>query len=119
MVNKLEVDNPKCFEDPDKTFADLYVKSGLYLTEIVKKLYIGLKDKIPDPNERIKHIFEKQIYGFAPTEIIYRIAKSYIFAFNDKNHEIDENNIVLLDTTKYLDNESKLEKKCNELFEGD
>lgn len=119
MVEKLEVDNPKCFEDPDKTFADLYVKSGLYLTEIVKKLYIGLKDKIPDPNERIKHIFEKQIYGFAPTEIIYRIAKSYIFAFNDKNHEIDENNIVLLDTTKYLDNESKLEKKCNELFEGD
>ncbi|CAI2555630.1 hypothetical protein LAKU_13c00310 [Apilactobacillus kunkeei EFB6] len=119
MINKLEREDPNCFSDPNKTFADLYVKSGLYLTGIVKKLYKGLEDEIPNENDRIKHIFEKQIYGFAPTEIIYRIAKSYIFAFNNENYQIKENNIVLLDTTRYLGNETELDKKCNELFGRD
>ena len=35
----LEAENPGCFDDPDKTFIDLYMKSGLYITEIVKRLY--------------------------------------------------------------------------------
>lgn len=39
MVDRLEENNPGCFDDPDKTFADLYMKSGLYITEIVKRLY--------------------------------------------------------------------------------
>ena len=39
MVDQLEENNPGCFDDPDKTFADLYMKSGLYITEIVKRLY--------------------------------------------------------------------------------
>ncbi len=32
MVDKLEEQNPGCFDDPTKTFADLYMKSGLYIT---------------------------------------------------------------------------------------
>ncbi|MCH5993094.1 site-specific DNA-methyltransferase, partial [Salmonella enterica] len=63
MVDKLEEENPNCFTDPNKTFADLYIKSGLYLTEIVTRLYFGLESVIPDENERLKHILEKQIYG--------------------------------------------------------
>ena len=39
MVDLLEEENPGCFDDPDKTFADLYMKSGQYITEIVKCLY--------------------------------------------------------------------------------
>ena len=39
MVNQLEKENPHCFDDPDKTFADLYMKSGMYITEIVTRLY--------------------------------------------------------------------------------
>ena len=30
MVDRLEKENPGCFDDPDKTFADLYMKSGMY-----------------------------------------------------------------------------------------
>ena len=50
MVDQLEENNPGCFDDPDKTFADLYMKSGLYITEIVKRLYRseGLKTAFPD-----------------------------------------------------------------------
>ncbi len=79
MLDMLEEENPGIFENPDLTFADLYVKSGLYLTEIAKRLYRGLENKIPDRTERIKHIFEHQLYGFAPTGIIYNIAHKYIY----------------------------------------
>ncbi len=39
MVDDLEKENPNVFDDPNATFADLYMKSGLYITEIVKRLY--------------------------------------------------------------------------------
>lgn len=79
MLDLLEKENPGIYENPDITFADLYVKSGLYLTELAKRLNRGLEDKIPDRTERLKHIFEHQLYGFAPTEIIYNIARKYIY----------------------------------------
>ena len=79
MLDLLEDENPGIYENPDITFADLYVKSGLYLTELAKRLNRGLESKIPDHIERMKHIFEHQLYGFAPTEIIYNIAKKYIY----------------------------------------
>lgn len=58
------------------------MKSGLYITEIIKRLYQSeqMKKQFPDPKERLRHIFEKQVYGLAPTEIIYHIALSYILA---------------------------------------
>ena len=79
MLDLFEDENPGIYENPDITFADLYVKSGLYLTELAKRLNRGLESKIPDRIERMKHIFEHQLYGFAPTEIIYNIARKYIY----------------------------------------
>lgn len=79
MIDKLEEENPDLFSDKDKKFADLYVKSGLFLAEIVKRLFFRLKDTIPDDDKRLKHILENQIYGFAPSEIIYNIAKNFVF----------------------------------------
>jgi type I restriction-modification system DNA methylase subunit len=96
MIDKLEEENPDIFSDKNKTFADLYVKSGLYLTEIVKRLYAGLESIIPDKDERLKHILENQIYGFAPSEIIYNIAKNFIYGgFAD----IDSSHLVCRDLT--------------------
>lgn len=54
MIDKLEEENPELFTDKDRTFADLYVKSGLYLTEIVKRLFAGLESEIPDKDARLK-----------------------------------------------------------------
>lgn len=84
MVDDLEANNPGIFDDPDKTFADLYMKSGLYIAEIVKRLFRSekMKQLFPDDHERIKHIMEHQVYGFAPTRIIYLIATNYIFGFD-------------------------------------
>ncbi len=84
MVDALETENPGCFDDPDATFADLYMKSGLYITEIVKRLFRSEKMKAlyPDDGARIRHILRHQVYGMAPTRIIYLIATNYILGFD-------------------------------------
>ncbi|WP_294891733.1 DEAD/DEAH box helicase [uncultured Lactobacillus sp.] len=116
MIDKLQAENPEDFTDPNKTFVDLYMKSGLFIAEIVKRLYVGLKDKIPDDEKRLKHILEHQVYGFAPSEIIYNIARNFIFGFNEKAKNIDDSHIVLLDTTPYARGEGDFKAKCDELF---
>ncbi len=85
MVDQLEENNPGCFDDPTNTFADLYMKSGLYITEIVKRLYRSdeIKKVYPDNEERIRHILRNQVYGMAPTRIIYLIATNYILGFDE------------------------------------
>ena len=101
MVDKLEEENPGCFDDPNKTFADLYMKSGLYITEIVKRLYRseGLKAAFPDDNDRIRHILSKQVYGMAPTRIIYLIATNYILGFDEKLKK-EQHNFVEADAAE-------------------
>ena len=101
MVDKLEEENPGCFDDPNKTFADLYMKSGLYITEIVKRLYRseGLKAAFPDDNDRIRHILRKQVFGMAPTRIIYLIATNYILGFDEELKE-EQHNFVEADAAE-------------------
>ena len=116
MVDLLEKENPGCFDDPDKTFADLYMKSGLYLTEIVKRLYRSekLKTLHPDPGERLNHIFANQVYGLAPTEIIYQITLAFILGFKD-DVAIEKHNIKLCDALKYA-KKGTLEGELRKLF---
>src|SRR5699024_5656281 len=104
-------------DDPDKTFIDLYMKSGLYITEIVKRLYNSerMKEIYPDKVDRLNHIFAKQVYGLAPTEIIYRIATSYILGFSE-DIKIEKHNLKKLDSLKYA-KEGNLEEKIDEIFE--
>ncbi len=102
MVDLLEQENPHVFEDPQKTFADLYMKSGLYITEIVRRLYnnVEMRRQIPDDRERLRHIFKHQVYGFAPTKIIYRIATRYILGF-DPTLQPEQSNFRQVDTVPY------------------
>ena len=116
MVDLLEKENPGCFDVPDKTFIDLYMKSGLFITEIVKRLYQSkkMKELFPNKEERLRHIFEKQVYGLAPTEIIYRIAISYILGFDDEV-EIPKHNFRQVDSLPYS-KEGRLQELLDELY---
>lgn len=116
MVDHLEEENPGCFDDPSKTFIDMYMKSGLYITEIVKRLYQSakMKELFPDGAERLRHIFANQVYGLAPTEIIYQIAKNFILGFAD-DVAIEKHNLRLLDSLEYAKTET-LEEKLEEVF---
>ncbi len=101
MVDELQKENPGCFDDPDNTFADLYMKSGLYVTEIVKRLYRSekMKEYLPDDGERIRHILTRQVYGMAPTRIIYLIATNYILGF-DESLKVETRNFVQADAAE-------------------
>ena len=52
MVDLLEQENRGCFDDPGKTFLDPYMKSGLYITEIVKRLYRSEKMRQAFPDDK-------------------------------------------------------------------
>ena len=101
MVEELEENNPGCFDDSTKTFADLYMKSGLYITEIVKRLFRSekIKAEYPDDQERIRHILREQVYGMAPTRIIYLIATNYILGF-DESLKNEIKNFVQVDAAE-------------------
>ena len=98
------------------TFIDLYMKSGLYIAEIVKRLYRSenMKKLYPNEADRLNHIFAKQVYELAPTEIIYKIASSFILGFSD-NIKIEKNNLKQFDSLSYAQN-GTLDKKLDEIF---
>ena len=100
-VDALEEENPGCFDDSSATFADLYMKSGLYIAEIVTRLYNSetIKAAYPDDTERLRHIFTEQVYGMAPTSIIYHICLNFILGFDDGLRELT-GNFVLADAAE-------------------
>ncbi len=116
MVDLLEQENLHIFEDPQKTFADLYMKSGLYITEIVRRLYNNaeMRRQIPDDRERILHILRYQVYGFAPTRIIYLIATRFILGF-DPSLRPEQSNFRQVDTVPYA-KEGRIESLIQKEF---
>lgn len=91
MVNGLEQENPELFQRTDSTFIDLYMKSGMYITEIVKKLFTNTRHNYNSDEECLRHILEHQVYGLAPTGILHSITSNFIFGF-DAAHAIDTKN---------------------------
>lgn len=116
MVDLLEENNPGCFDDPNHTFADLYMKSGLYITEIIKRLFRSRKMKklYPDDKERIRHIIRHQVYGMAPTRIIYLIATNFILGF-DETLKAEQNHFVQADAAEAAKN-GTLEQLVQQYF---
>ena len=117
MADFLEQENPGIFDDSTKNFADLYMKSGLYITEIVKRLYNSekIKAEYPDDHARLKHIFEHQVYGMAPSKIIFAIAMRYIFGFADGDSDISRDNFRQIDTAEYA-KQGKMQELLNREF---
>ncbi|HFR3815429.1 TPA: DEAD/DEAH box helicase family protein [Streptococcus suis] len=115
MVDELEKENPGIFDDPSKTFIDLYMKSGLYITELVKRLYNsqGLQAAFPERHERLKHILEEQVYGFAPTAIIHKIALEFIFGTLPDT--ISRKNFLQVDTVPYA-KEGRMQELIDKSF---
>lgn len=67
------------WHDSRATFLDPACKSGVFLREIAKRLIEGLQEEIPDLQERIDHIFHKQLYGIAITELTSLLSRRSVY----------------------------------------
>ena len=67
------------FRDKNTTFLDPCCKSGVFLREIAKRLLTGLESEIPDLQERIDHIFHKQLFGIAITELTSLLSRRSVY----------------------------------------
>ena len=116
MVDMLEKENPDIFNSTTNTFIDLYMKSGMFITEIVKRIYEKTRDneQYHSDTECIKHILEKQVYGFAPSPILDAITRNYIFGFGSTEF-IDESHFIQYDAIEATKN-GALEQEINKLF---
>lgn len=88
LVNEiLDMLPQELFKNKNTTFLDPVTKSGVFLREIAKRLNEGLKDQIPDQQERVNHIFTKQLYGIAITELTSLLARRSTYCTKKANGE--------------------------------
>ena len=80
IVNEmLDLLPQELFENPETTFLDPCTKSGVFLREIAKRLLVGLENKLPDLQERINHIFTKQLFGIAITRLTSLLSRRSLY----------------------------------------
>lgn len=75
------------FKNPDTTFLDPACKTGVFLREIAKRLIKGLEWQFPDLQERIDHIFHKQLFGISITELTSLLSRRGVYCSKYPNSE--------------------------------
>ena len=75
------------FENKETTFLDPCCKSGVFLREIAKRLIKGLEQEIPDLQERLNHIYTKQLFGIAITELTALLSRRSTYCSKFANGE--------------------------------
>ena len=104
------------FRNPKTTFLDPCCKSGVFLREIAKRLIVGLEPVFPDLQERLDHIFHKQLFGFAITELTALTSRRTVYCTKSANGEYSishfdtpEGNILLpLAKHQWIDGKCRL-----------
>ncbi|MCI6434393.1 MAG: Eco57I restriction-modification methylase domain-containing protein [Clostridiales bacterium] len=88
VVNQmLDMLPQELFCNPDTTFLDPACKTGVFLREIAKRLIVGLEPQFPDLQERIDHIFHKQLFGIAITELTSLLSRRGVYCSKYPNSE--------------------------------
>lgn len=71
--------------NPEVRFLDPCTKSGIFLREITRRLVEGLKDQIPDLQERVNHILTKQVFGIGITRLTAMMARRSVYCSKHAN----------------------------------
>ncbi|MCW9718685.1 Eco57I restriction-modification methylase domain-containing protein [Avibacterium sp. 21-599] len=88
LANKmLDLIPPHFFCDPTKRFLDPCSKSGVFLREIAKRLIKGLAPHFPDLQERLNHIFTKQLFGIGITTLTAQLSRRSLYCSREANGE--------------------------------
>lgn len=73
------------WQDSAATFLDPGCKSGVFLREIAKRLDKGLEGQLPERQRRLDHIFGKQLFGLAITELTALLARRSLYCSKAAN----------------------------------
>jgi hypothetical protein len=71
-------DGANIWSDKSLRYLDPFTKSGVFLRQITSRLIEGLKDEIPDLQDRVDHILTKQIFGIGITQLTSLIARRHL-----------------------------------------
>lgn len=86
VVNRmLDMLPAELFRSKETKFLDPVSKSGVFLREIAKRLMVGLESQIPDIYERADHIFTRQLYGIAITELTALTSRRSVYCSKKAN----------------------------------
>ncbi|WP_270200839.1 Eco57I restriction-modification methylase domain-containing protein [Bifidobacterium pseudocatenulatum] len=89
LANKmLDLLPEEIWHDSSVTFLDPFTKTGVFLREITKRLIKGLEDEIPDLQERVNHILNKQVWGIAITELTALLSRRTLYCSKKANSEL-------------------------------
>ena len=94
------------WKDSKATFLDPACKSGVFLREIAKRLIEGLKDEIPDLQARLDHIFHKQLYGIAITDLTTLLSRRSLYGSKWANGKYSFSRFVTADGLVRLNQKS-------------
>ena len=80
-------DGANMWADSSVRFLDPFTKSGVFLREITKRLEEGLRDKIPDLQDRVDHILTRQVFGIGITRLTALLARRSLYCSKHANGE--------------------------------
>lgn len=72
-------DGANIWADSTVRFLDPFTKSGVFLREITSRLVDGLKDELPDLQDRVDHILTEQVFGIGITHLTSLISRRSIY----------------------------------------
>ncbi len=75
----------KLFRNKNTTFLDPCCKSGVFLREIAKRLIKGLEKEIPNLQERLNHIYTKQLFAISITELTSLLSRRSVYCSKKAN----------------------------------
>lgn len=86
VVNRmLDLLPAELWRNPDARFLDPVSKTGVFLREIAKRLMEGLCERIPDRQQRADHIFTRQLFGIAITELTALLSRRSVYCSKQAN----------------------------------
>lgn len=93
VIDDLVKERPDCFDDPEAKWFFPNETSGLFVTEVTKRLYLSsaMRRAMPDDRSRLRHILEHQLFVAAPNVVSLRVLESFVFGFKgaetfDRSH---------------------------------
>lgn len=88
VANEMLDQLPKeIWTNPNIKILDPCSKTGIFLRESAKRLYVGLEKEIPDEKIRRDHIFINNLYGIPITELTSLISRRTLYYSKDASSE--------------------------------